>query len=118
MSPKRASSKAITFTGFPDASTALAPARASLVFPRNFLELLLLFSVGLLVARPARFEFRLATPQKPSDALRVGVMHAPIPKKPMRLRDRGYLAALHRILHLRERLLRNQLRRTPLAHPA
>src|SRR4051812_34040681 len=101
MSPKRASSKAITFSGFflSGGSAVGSPVGSAshsrpilLSSPRNFFEGLLLFRVGLLVAGPPRLELHLGPPQQTPDALGVGVVDASLKKEPMRLGNRGYLA--------------------------
>lgn len=48
----------------------------------------------------------------------MGVVDPSLQKKPMRLSDGRYLAALHRLLKLPERLLADQLPATAFFHPA
>src|SRR5215213_2820062 len=114
MRPKRASSKARTFSGFLWGSGRLS----SLTLPANFFESLLLLGVGLFVARPARLELYLPAPQELSYAVGVGVLDATFAQEPMSLRDGGYLTPFHGLLEFFEGFGRDQLLTTAFFHPA
>jgi hypothetical protein len=113
MRPKRASSKARTFSGLSGSGRL-----SSLTLPANFFESLLLLGVGLLVTLPARLELYLAAPEKLSYAVGVRVLYAAFAQEPMSLRDGGYLSLLHGLLEFFEGFGRDQLLATALVYSA
>jgi hypothetical protein len=117
ISPKRASSKAITFSGFPfSGSGARLCARSR---RRSFFEGLLLLGVGLLVAGTSRLELDLAASEELADAIGVGVLDAvALSKELVGLRDGGDLPTLHDLLQILEGLWRDQFLSATLMHPA
>ncbi len=93
MSPKRASSKAITFSGF-------LPRRASLwTVLAKFFEGLLLLLVGPLMPRTTRLELDFASPEKLADTVGVSVLDAmALSQELVGLADGGDLPSLHGLL--------------------
>jgi hypothetical protein len=88
-----------------------------LTFSANIFEGFLLFFVGLLVAGPPSFELHLTAPQKPSDTLRMSVVHSSGQKEAVSLDDGSYLAPLHGLLELFEGFSRDDLVGATLVYP-
>jgi hypothetical protein len=103
INPKRASSKAKTFSGFlleeeeeEEKEEESCPSLSALTFSANFFwKPPLLFLVGLLVARPPGFQLHLLTPKKTSDTFGVSVMHSLLQEEFVSLGYGGDLAPLH-----------------------
>jgi hypothetical protein len=85
----------------------------------KFFERLLLLGVGLLMPRTARLELDLASPEELTYAVGVSVLDAvSFSKELVGLADGCDLPPLHGLLQILERLGRDQLLTTALAHPA
>lgn len=114
MSPKRASSKASTFSGFPRWRSRFRRTVSAKLF-----ESLPPLGVGLLVAGTTRLELHLAAPQELADAVGTSVLDAmALSQEPVGLPDRRDPPFLHRLLRILEGLGRDQSSAAALAHPA
>src|SRR5215207_11312732 len=112
--PKRASSKARTFSGF------LSDSRwpSSLILSAKFFESLLLLGVGLLMPRASCLELYLVAPEELSYAVGVRVLYAALAQEPMSLPDRCYLSSFHGLLEFFEGFGRDQLLATAFVYSA